>query len=221
MSNKKKPPLDPDFDSTIPEEGATVPVDTGTDKLFANHLPSAADRAIAARESFGYRLPEHLIQDLMRSSTGVINDSPCGIVPMYLGFKFSVIMRTVQHAYIASRGDSPRTLRRANKDAFSYIEEYSRFSNSMIRLYLNAYARFHNNPDAVEFLRLTDMQLLLGKDIGNDIVNTIIERRKASPDMSTREVKKLIAALRQKQDDLPATPLTRGCEPTHAQASGQ
>ncbi|MEK6291456.1 MAG: hypothetical protein V4793_08720, partial [Paraburkholderia tropica] len=61
------------------------------------------------------------------------------------------------------------------------------------------------NTEAVEFLRQTDMQLLLPKDLGDEIVNAVIEQRKANPELSTREVKNLIAAYREKVDELTAT----------------
>jgi predicted nucleic acid-binding Zn-ribbon protein len=220
MTDKKKPPFDDgsdpkqkkirsddDFDPTIPEEGVTVPEDTGgTIDFIGSHLPSTGEIASAARETFGNSLPEELIQDLMRSSTE-INESVRRIMHehMALGFRFGEILRTVHRAYIANYGDSTKTLQRARADAYFYIEKLHRFSHSKIRLHLDSYAKFHANSEAVEFLRQTDMQLLLGKDIGDEIVNAVIDARKANPEMSTREVRDLIAAYRHKQDELTAT----------------
>lgn len=206
MSNNKKLPFQPDFDPTVPEEGVVVPEDIDTGELFGNHLPSADDIAIAARESFGNTLPEDLIQELVRSSTEV-NESVRRILHehMNLGFRFGEIMRNVHRAYLANFGDNQRTLQRAKSAAFAYIEKLHRISNSKVRMHLRAYAKFHSNMAAVEFLSQTDMQLLLGKDLGDDIVNAVIEKRKENPDMPSREVKDLIAAYRQKQDELTAT----------------
>ncbi|HKR42214.1 MAG TPA: hypothetical protein VJU59_21495 [Paraburkholderia sp.] len=206
MSNKKKPPLDPDFDPTIPEEGVVVPESNESGDIFGNHLPSAEEIAASARESFGGTLPEELLQGLMRSSAE-INESVREILNahMALGFRFGEIMRTVHRAYVVAFGDSPTTLLRAKSDAHAYIEKLHRFSQSKIRLHLDAYAKFHNNAEAVEFLRQTDMQLLLGKDLGDEIINAVIEQRKTNPAMSTREVKDLIAAYRAKNDELTAT----------------
>jgi myosin heavy subunit len=207
MTDKKKPPVDDNFDPTVPEEGVTVPEDTGgTIDFVGSHLPSTTEIASAARETFGTSLPEELIQDLMRSSAE-INESVRRIMHehMALGFRFGEILRTVHRAYIANYGDSTKTLQRARGDAYFYIEKLHRFSHSKIRLHLDSYAKFHANSEAVEFLRQTDMQLLLGKDIGDEIVNAVIDARKANPEMSTREVKDLIAAYRHKQDELTAT----------------
>ena len=206
MSNKKEPPFDPDFDPTVPEEGVVVPEDTDMGELFDRHLPSEADIAIAARGAFGNILPEDMIHDLVCSSNE-INGSIRRIMHEHLslGFQFGEIMRRVHSAYVASFGDSQRTSRRAKDDAFAYIEKLHRVSNSKVRMHLRAYAKFHSNTEAVEYLRQTDMQLLLAKDLGDDIVNAVIEKRKANPETSTREVKALIAALRQVKDELAAT----------------
>ena len=59
--------------------------------------------------------------------------------------------------------------------------------------------------EAVEFLSQTDVQSLLVKDLGDDIVNAVIEKCKAHPEMSTREVKLLIAAYRGARNELTAT----------------
>jgi hypothetical protein len=216
MTNKKKPPhdkdpsgkeeQDKDFDPTIPEEGVVVPESADAIDFIGTHLPSDTDIATAAREAFGNTLPEELIHDLMRSSTE-INESVRRIMHehMKLGYRFGEILRTVHRAYITVYSDNPKTLQRARSDAFAYIEKIHRVSFSKIRLHIDAYAKFHSNSEAVEFLRQTDMQMLLGKDIGDDVVNAVIEARKGSPEMSTREVKELIAAFRHKQDELTAT----------------
>lgn len=205
MTDKKKPPADALFDPTIPEEGVVVPEDDESLDFVGTHLPSHSDIAVATREMFG-SLPEELIQDLLRSSTE-INESVRRIMNehMNLGFRFGEIMRIVHRAYMAAYGDTTKTLQRAKRDAFAYIEKLHRISNSKVRIHIEAYTKFHNNSDAVEFLRKTDMQMLLGKDIGDEVVNAVIEARKGNPEMSTREVKDLIAAYRHKQDELTAT----------------
>lgn len=205
MTDKKKPPVVDDFDPTVPEDGVTVPEDASID-LIGTHLPSDGDIALAAREAFGSTLPEEAIHDLMRSSAE-INESVRRIMHehMNLGYRFGEILRTVHRIYITVYPDNPKTLTRAKNDAFAYIEKLHRVSNSTIRLHIAAYAKFHDNSQAVEFLRQTDMQMLLGKDIGDEVVNAVIEARKDNPEMSTRAVKELIAAFRHKQDELTAT----------------
>ncbi len=206
MNNKKKPLLDPNFDPTVPEEGVVLPEDTGMDELFDRHLPSEADIAIAARGAFGNILPEETILDLVCSSNE-INESERRIMHEHLnlGFRFGEIIRSVHRAYAAKFGDNPRTSQRAKHDALAYIEKLHRISNSKVRMHLTAYAKFHSNTEAIEFLRQTDMQLLLAKDLGDDIVTAVIEQRKTNPEMSTREVKTLIAAYRHMREELTAT----------------
>ncbi|MBB2984296.1 hypothetical protein FHX57_006432 [Paraburkholderia tropica] len=230
MSNKKKPPFDAnsdasspahgadrkasgkltppsdDFDPTIPEDGVVVPSDDGSGGFFGTHLPSHNDIAHAARESFGGTFPEERLQELMQSCTE-INESVRRIMHehMTLGFRFGEVIRIVHAAYIAKFGDDARTHQRAQTDAYLYLEKLHQFSRTKIKSHLRAYAKFHANTEAVEFLRQTDMQLLLPKDLGDEIVNAVIEQRKANPDLSTRAVRDLIAAYREKVDELTAT----------------
>ncbi|MCP3712267.1 hypothetical protein M3I54_35900 [Paraburkholderia sp. CNPSo 3274] len=225
MSNKK-PPVDPSFDPSIPEndsnnksssgslfdpsipdDGVTLPDDeTGiSEDLYERHLPSDADIALAAREAFGDKLPEEVLQNLMQTSAE-INESVRRIMHehMNLGFKFGDVIRQVQTNYILTYGNSEKTVERANREAVAYLEKLHRISKGKILLHLKAYARFNENSDAVEFLRLTDMQYLLANDVGDDIVEQIIAKKKEDPEMSTRTVRELIALLRQQRDRIQA-----------------
>lgn len=67
---------------------------------------------------------------------------------------------------------------------------------STARLYMEVYERFHAMPRAIAVLRLTDMQLLIPADIGDEIIEAVIQRREADPKMSTRAVKELIGSMR-------------------------
>ncbi|WP_321936223.1 hypothetical protein [Paraburkholderia sp. J8-2] len=224
MSNNKKPPVDTSFDPSIPEDddkkssnrslfdpsipedGVALPDDdTGIGDIYNTHLPSAADIAIAAREAFGDKLPEDALQNLMQTSAE-INESVRRIMHehMNLGFKFGEVIRHVQTNYICSYGNSEKTRERASRDAITYLNNLHGISKGKILLHLKAYARFHENTDAVEFLRLTDMQYLLASDVGEDIVAAIIEKKKGEPEMSTRTVRELIAIMRQQQERMAA-----------------
>ncbi|MFP3708503.1 hypothetical protein SB783_31275 [Paraburkholderia sp. SIMBA_009] len=204
--NRKLTPPKDDFDPTVPEDGVLLPSDDDSGGFFGTHLPSVDDIAHAARDSFGSTLPEERLQELMRSSAE-INESVRRILHehMALGFRFGEVMRIVHAAYITKFGDDAKTLQRAQVDAYLYIEKLHQFSRTKIKMHLRSYAKFHANTEAVEFLRQTDMQMLLPKDLGDEIVNAVIEQRKANPNLSTREVKDLINAYREKVDELTAT----------------
>jgi hypothetical protein len=123
-----------------------------------------------------------------------------------LGREFAKIVRHTTSAYIANYGDGRRTRLRARDDAFVYIMRLHPISKSTVRLYINMFERFYAMPRAIESLRQTDMQLLLGADIGDDIVDAVIERRVTDPTVSTRTVKQLIDSLRRggRTPDAPA-----------------
>lgn len=206
MSTKKKPSVEPEFDPTVPEDGAIVPAgESELQDLYSIHLPSRQEISNVSHDMFAGKLPADVIQQLMQTSTD-INESVRRIMHehMTLGFRFGETVRLLQTAYALAFGDTPATAKRANADALAYLERLHRMSKSKIRVHLRAYARFHDNADAVEFLRLTDMQSLLGNDVGDDIVEAIIEKKKDNPEMSTRTVKQLVAVLRQQQDRIAA-----------------
>jgi predicted nucleic acid-binding Zn-ribbon protein len=206
MSTKKALTHESAFDPTVPEEGAVVPSEGSELRdLYSIHLPSRQEISSVAHDMFAGKLPGEVIQQLMQTSTD-INESVRRIMHehMTLGFRFGETVRLLQTAYAVAFGDTPGTAARANADALSYLERLHRMSKSKIRVHLRAYAKFHDNADAVEFLRLTDMQSLLGNDVGDDIVEAIIEKKKKNPEMSTRTVKQLVEVLRQQQDRIAA-----------------
>jgi chromosome segregation ATPase len=194
------------FDPTVPEKGVVVRERDDMDDLFYPHFPSDTEIAITAREAFRNVASEELIHDIVRCSSE-INESARRIMHehMSLGFKFGEIMRRVHAVYIEKFGNNQKTSRQATAAVYAYIEKLHRISNSKVRMHLRAYAKFHSNAEAVEFLSQTDMQELLPKDIDDEIVNAIIEKRKASAQLSTREVRALIAAYRQVREELSAT----------------
>ncbi|NIE66121.1 hypothetical protein [Burkholderia sp. Ax-1719] len=206
MKSQNNLQCEPDFDPTVPEEGVVVRERDDMDDLFYHHFPSDTDIAITAREVFRNVASEELIHDIVRCSSE-INESARRIMHehMSLGFKFGEIMRRVHAVYTEKFGNNKKTSRQATAAVYAYIEKLHRISNSKVRMHLKAYAKFHGNAEAVEFLRQTDMQELLPKDIDDEIVNAVIEKRKANEKLSTRDVRALIAAYRQVRDELSAT----------------
>lgn len=197
---------EPDFDPTVPEEGVVVRERDDMDDLLYPHFPSDSDIAITARQVFRNVASEELIHDIVRCSSE-INESARRIMHehMSLGFEFGEIMRRVHAVYTEKFGNNKKTSRQATAAVYAYIEKLHRISTSKVRMRLKAYAKFHSNAEAVEFLRQTDMQELLPKDIDDEIVNAVIEKRKANEKLSTRDVRALIAAYRQVRDELSAT----------------
>lgn len=115
---------------------------------------------------------------------------------LVLGARMRLLINEITHAYVRAAGDDARNRRIAQKYAYDYIQDIFRVSQSKIRLHVQAFDRFHRNAAAVEYLCLTDMQLLLGREIGEDVIDAVIQRRKDTPHISTREVKELIRSMR-------------------------
>jgi hypothetical protein len=153
-----------------------------------------------ARKPSSDKSPEALLQDVMPCSTAISELARREMdAHMTLGFSWGEFFRYIHTVYIAQFGESSKTLRRANAEGYAFLEKHYGVSKTTIRLHVNAYERFGHDADAIEFLCLTDMQYLLAKDIGDDIVNAVVEKRKEDPEMSTRTVRGLIANLRQQK----------------------
>lgn len=150
----------------------------------------------AAREQLCGALSEEDLRRIVDSSLEIesaldriAND------PLRLARRFADITSAITRRYIESYGDSPETRRRAMTAALDHLTRLHGISASKARLYIEAWKKFQARPEVLEFLRMTDMQLLVGKHIGDEIIDAVIERRAADPIMSTREVKAFIEEL--------------------------
>ncbi|WP_234775637.1 hypothetical protein [Paraburkholderia tropica] len=115
---------------------------------------------------------------------------------MQIGFEFTEYARIITSAFVEKYGDSHATRQRAKSGALEYVMKRHGVGRSTARLYIEVYERFHAMPRAIAALRLTDMQLLLAADIGEEVIDAAIQRREADPKMSTRAVKELIRSMR-------------------------
>lgn len=151
----------------------------------------------AARETLAFPPNDEGLRDIIDGSLS-LSDSLESITreQLRLGQRFAEVMTMVTKAFVTNYGESSRTRREAEKTALDHLARLHGISASTVRLYIAAYQKFHARPEAISFLRLTDMQLLLGKDISDEIVNAVIEQRRADLAMSTREVKSLISRMR-------------------------
>ncbi|CAG9255200.1 conserved hypothetical protein [Paraburkholderia unamae] len=186
------------FDPTVPEDGVEV-ADASERSLrekLSQHLPSRALVVAAARDSFAEVLSDELLDHLIDRSMA-INESVERILHerLKLGFECYLAMRTIEDAYVQSYGNNSKTLKRASKDGYTYLQRLHHIGETTVRSHIRGYQKFHDNADAVEFLRLSDMHALLSDSIGDDIIQTIIEARKNDPKMTNRDVKRLIATL--------------------------
>lgn len=154
---------------------------------FRRRRPSsrtAADSSLdAVRAQLDALKAEYVASDMKRE----------GLV---LGARMKRIINEITSLYVAAAGDNARSRQFALKYAYNYIRDIFHFSHSKIRLHVNVFDKFHLNSAAMEHLCLTDMQLLLAREIGDDIVDAVIQLRKDNPRLSTREVKDLISAMR-------------------------
>jgi hypothetical protein len=206
MSNKKdrKETPDAEFDPTQPEG---TPADSGAVEeslppAFA-HIPSEREISATARDMFGTELPDSLIKTIVAESEEVAHSTRKILQEhMRIGGNFAHIMTRVINQKVGDQGDSTGVRNRAKEVVYDYLERLFRRKRSSVRLYIRCYEKFSTNSGAVAMLSHSDMSLLVGNDIGDEIVDAVIDAKQDNPDLSKRDVKKLIQDMRQAREQI-------------------
>lgn len=206
MSNKKdlkKNPgelFDPTrLDGAAPDDGA---VEESLPPAFA-HIPDEREISSMARNIFGSELPEALIKTIVAESEEVAHSTRKILQEhMRIGGNFAHMMTRVINQKVAELGDLPTVRNRAKELVYDFLERLFRRKRSSVRLYIRCYEKFSTNSGAVAMLSHSDMSLLVGNDIGDDIVDAVIEAKRDNPDMSKRDVEKLIKDMRQAREQI-------------------
>jgi hypothetical protein len=206
MSTKKDQKRTPDaeFDPTRPE-GA--PDDSGVIEeslppTFA-HIPCEREISSTARDMFGTELPDSLIKTIVAESEEVAHSTRKILQEhMRIGGNFAHIMTRVINHRVGDLGNSVGVRNRAKGLVYDYLERLFRRSRSSVKTYIRCYEKFSTNSGAVAMLTHTDMSLLVGNGIGDDIIEAVIDARQGNPDLTKREVKELIRDMRQAREQI-------------------
>ncbi|WP_175784963.1 hypothetical protein [Burkholderia ambifaria] len=198
MSKNLPKPIqsDDDFNPTVPDGGRTRADDVESSAdLTANfaHIPSEVELGTAAREMFA-GLPDSLIRTIIEESEEVAHSTRKILLEhMRIGGNFVHILTGVVGHEVANKGDTVAVRNRAKELVYDYLTKVFRKSKSSVRLYIRCYEKFANNMRAVEILSHSDMALLVGNDIGNNVVDMVIDAKSENPNLSKRQVEQLIA----------------------------
>ncbi|TDN59084.1 hypothetical protein [Paraburkholderia sp. BL10I2N1] len=204
MSNKKDTKKtsnsDDSFNPTRREDdevpGNALEPQTDLPPTFA-HIPSGQELSAAARESFAGDLPDSLIRTIIQESEEVAHSTRKILQEhMRIGGNFAHILTSVQNHMIGTLGDKPAVRTRASELVYNYLTKVFRRSKSSVRLYIRCYLKFSNNSGAVQMLSHSDMALLVGNDLGDDVIDMVIDAKTNDPDLSKRDIKKLISEYR-------------------------
>lgn len=206
MSNKKNPKDSPDdqFDPTQPEDAQddSGAVEESLPPTFA-HIPSEREISATARDMFGAELPDSLVKTIVAESEEVAHSTRKILQEhMRIGGSFAHIMTRVINQKVGDQGDSTGVRNRAKELVYNYLERLFRRKRSSVRLYIRCYEKFSTNSGAVAMLSHSDMSLLVGNDIGNEVIDAVIDAKQDNPDLSKRDVKKLIQDMRQAREQI-------------------
>ncbi|TGP40219.1 hypothetical protein EN871_28755 [bacterium M00.F.Ca.ET.228.01.1.1] len=191
---------DPDFDPTLDEgdggssERMLHPVSA---PLAFAHVPGEAEITQTVSQFFGAELPESL-RAIIASESNEIAHSTRKILEEHMrigGILFNLRSRIEGH-FVATLGEKRHVRNKGAELFYKYVEKLFRKKQDIVKVYIRSYLRFSTNAGAVEMLTMTDMQLLVSQDDG--VIDAVIEAKRENPDLSKREVKKIIESYKTK-----------------------
>jgi adenosyl cobinamide kinase/adenosyl cobinamide phosphate guanylyltransferase len=193
-------PSDPDFDPTLDEgDGGSsehMP-DPGSTPLAFAHVPGEAEITQIVRQFFGGEIPESL-RAIIASESNEIAHSTRKILEEHMrigGILFNLRSRIEGH-FVATLGETRHVRNKGAELFYRYVEKLFRKKQDIVKVYIRSYLRFSTNAGAVEMLTITDMQLLVSQD--DEVIDAVIEAKRENPDLSKREVKKIIESYKTK-----------------------
>ncbi len=197
---------DDDFDPTRREGEDTSSSEVDVSRQFAAAvaaIPDDQQMKSAAFELFGKDLPESVIRAILQESEEVAHSTRKILGEhMRMGGNFLNIRTSATNAMVLAQGDTKLVRDRAAGLVYRYLQHLFRHSRSKIILYIKCYERFFGNEDAMQILKLTDMQALIANDTPDELVDLVIQARKDDPDLTKSEVKKLIAGYDQAREQV-------------------
>jgi uncharacterized coiled-coil DUF342 family protein len=162
------------------------------------HIPNQSEISQAARQFFAGQLDDSFVAAIVAESEEVAHSTRKILQEhMRIGGNFAHIMISVQNDFVSRLGDTPKSRSTATELVYRFLEQVFRRSRSSVKLYIRCYEKFSTNIGAVQILSLSDMQLLVGNDIGDDIIEMVVDAKKENPELSKREIKKLISDFRE------------------------
>jgi hypothetical protein len=164
-------------------------------------IPSNDQIKAAALDAFGKDLPDSILRTLLQETEEVSHSTRKILAEhMRMGGNFLNIRLSVTNAMVLAQGDTKQVRDRAAGLVYRYLQHLFRHSRSKIVLYIKCHERFFGNEDAMQILKLTDMQALIANETPDELVDLVIQARRDDPDLSKADVKKLIAGFDQARE---------------------
>jgi hypothetical protein len=112
------------------------------------------------------------------------------------GRAIALLIERYEADCVARDGDTPAIRKHARGSFYQFIANKTNLSCDTIKLYARCYEKFGDSGDAVEYLTLSDMQLLLPESVDDDLIAHIVEARKFDPDLRREEIRKMMREYR-------------------------
>jgi hypothetical protein len=113
---------------------------------------------------------------------------------------YQVLLANTRNQYASAQAAHNAAIGFVNRVAQSEFD----LQRSSAYLYIRAYRKFAGNADAIHLLNISEMGLLLKKDITDDMIEQMIDAKRTNPDLSRKEFDELLKMLRKAQDQIHA-----------------
>ena len=164
-------------------------------------IPGNDQIKAAALDAFGKDLPDSILRTILQETEEVSHSTRKILAEhMRMGGNFLNIRLSVTNAMVLAQGDTKQVRDRAAGLVYRYLQHLFRHSRSKIVLYIKCHERFFGNEDAMQILKLTDMQALIANETPDELVDLVIQARRDDPDLSKADVKRLIAGFDQARE---------------------
>ncbi|XUW93670.1 hypothetical protein OH764_36600 (plasmid) [Burkholderia sp. M6-3] len=99
---------------------------------------------------------------------------------MEAGRAIALIVERYEADSVAKKGDTPAIRKHARASVNEYVAKETGLSCATVKLYARCYEKFGDSGDAVEYLTLSDMQLLLPESVDDDLIDQETRSRPTS-----------------------------------------
>ncbi|VXC82391.1 conserved hypothetical protein [Burkholderia sp. 8Y] len=108
----------------------------------------------------------------------------------------------IKNVMISKMGDKVSTQRKAATMGFAFFNLALGVKKAAARQYMRCYEVFADNTEAIRIFNVGELDILAADHVTDDEVATILEAKKANPQMKREDIRKMLATLKKQEEAL-------------------
>ena len=192
MTNK-----DDNFDPSMPDDDSKLPAPFKRSKSpVTMYLANENEIRKVANEIFGDEFSDDDRNSIIEESLHIRTSKQRIVLEhMRVGAAVATILKKVVSKCTKLYGANDGSMKLAHDRTYDFLEKTQGYGRNACTLYLRQYEVFCGNDDAITHLSATDMRALTTQQRSKEVIEAVVELRRANPDAKQIEVKQLIADL--------------------------